>query len=493
MKNFTRWVLLASIAVAVSAVVFNFGPVASSQSSRKGERTKVNPNAPARTGLENFDIRVRRAGEADAATTTRKGGGLAVETQKQVVATQRQREAAAVVQQSMRAAEQQLAARVPNLKVNYNAALRVPEIVKVDGAGVLASGGGDAKEAALRGFVSENAAFYGLTRAQAAQLVKFSDYTNPSGNLSFVELEQEINGIPVFQGFVRGVLTPQGQLLSTVSLLAAGMRAGDLDTTPGISPAEAVAAGIKSINLKASASNLSVLDTGANGKSHVVSRGPLDEDTQTKLMYFPIVPGHAVLAYSMTLWGPENSYYVFVDANTGQLLWRKNITQDQQTPYTYNIYDNDSPTPSAPVRSSLVSPVNSTPSEPQTPGISRTDVTRVSESPFDNLGWIPDGAGPNAPTTGNNVDAGIDRVAPNGIDTGGRATATNFVFRFDYRPDGSTDPVGSNNPLDPEFQKGAVTNLFFWSNRYHDSLYHLGFTEAARNFQTNNFGRGGLG
>jgi hypothetical protein len=39
----------------------------------------------------------------------------------------------------------------------------------------------------------------------------------------------------------------------------------------------------------------------------------------------------------------------------------------------------------------------------------------------------------------------------------------------------------------------VVTNLFFWSNRYHDRLYELGFTEAARNFQLDNFGRGGLG
>ena len=40
---------------------------------------------------------------------------------------------------------------------------------------------------------------------------------------------------------------------------------------------------------------------------------------------------------------------------------------------------------------------------------------------------------------------------------------------------------------------GAVTNLFFWSNRYHDRLYQLGFNEAAGNFQQDNFGRGGLG
>ena len=35
--------------------------------------------------------------------------------------------------------------------------------------------------------------------------------------------------------------------------------------------------------------------------------------------------------------------------------------------------------------------------------------------------------------------------------------------------------------------------LFYLCNWYHDKLYELGFTEAAGNFQINNFGRGGLG
>ena len=494
MKNFTRWVLLASIAVAVSAVVFTFGPVASSQSSRKGERSKVNPKTTERRGLENYDIRVRRADEAETAVAPKKGATttLSIDTQKPAVATQRQREAAAAVQQSMRTAEQQLAARLPNLKVNYNETLRVPEIVKVDGAGVLASAASESRESTLRTFVSENAALYGLSRAQAAQLVRFSDYENPAGNLAFVELEQQINGIPVFQGYVRGVLTKEGQLVRTVSLIAPGLNASTLSTTPKLNPAEAVAAGIQSINLKVDGS-LNVLDSAADGHSHLVSRGPLTEDTKASLMYFPVVPGHAVLAYAMTLWEPVDAYYVFVDANTGQLLWRKNISQDQQQPYTYNVYDNDSPTPADPVRSSLISPTNTTSTEPQAPGISRTDLTRISESPFDNLGWIPDTAGPNAPTTGNNVDAGLDIAAPNGIDAGGRATATNYIFKFDYRPQGSTDPVGSTSTSDPNFRFGVVTNLFFTTNRYHDMIYNYGFTEAARNFQQDNFGRGGLG
>ena len=38
-----------------------------------------------------------------------------------------------------------------------------------------------------------------------------------------------------------------------------------------------------------------------------------------------------------------------------------------------------------------------------------------------------------------------------------------------------------------------MLGLFYITNWYHDLLYHLGFTEAAGNFQQDNFGRGGKG
>ena len=39
----------------------------------------------------------------------------------------------------------------------------------------------------------------------------------------------------------------------------------------------------------------------------------------------------------------------------------------------------------------------------------------------------------------------------------------------------------------------AVTNLFYLNNVLHDKLRRHGFTEAAGNFQANNFGPGGVG
>ena len=60
------------------------------------------------------------------------------------------------------------------------------------------------------------------------------------------------------------------------------------------------------------------------------------------------------------------------------------------------------------------------------------------------------------------------------------------MFDFAYNP--QTDEA-----LTVPYQSGEVTDTFYWTNRYHDRLYLLGFTEAARNFQNDNFGRGGLG
>src|SRR5690606_14979527 len=49
-----------------------------------------------------------------------------------------------------------------------------------------------------------------------------------------------------------------------------------------------------------------------------------------------------------------------------------------------------------------------------------------------------------------------------------------------------------DNPSATQARRGAVIEMFYAMNRYHDELYKLGFTEPARNFQHNNFGRGGV-
>lgn len=99
------------------------------------------------------------------------------------------------------------------------------------------------------------------------------------------------------------------------------------------------------------------------------------------------------------------------------------------------------------------------------------------ESP---AGWVT-----NNTTIGNNVDAYLDRDNNNAADTNGRPVSStkDFVYTFDAAAD----------PTSPSQQQVAVTSLFYLNNVVHDKLYRHGFNEAAGNFQTNNFGKGGLG
>src|SRR5262249_3378396 len=94
--------------------------------------------------------------------------------------------------------------RVPGLSVENNPATHVPETVdaRSNGPIFLTAPATENHEAIVRRFLSENSSLYGLTLVQIEQLKLTADYTNPSGNLSWVEFQQEINGIPVFQGYL---------------------------------------------------------------------------------------------------------------------------------------------------------------------------------------------------------------------------------------------------------------------------------------------------
>ena len=158
--------------------------------------------------------------------------------------------------------------------------------------------------------------------------------------------------------------------------------------------------------------------------------------------------------------GPEEWYEILLDAYTGELLLRHNLYlfEAQGTVYT------EAPDKGA-----------------------RQLVSFVGDTTINTAaGWM----GTSTVTTGNNVEAYLDTDANNSPDnnngTGlsvGHASAANQDFTFPF-----------STTVDPRTQQAAVvTNLFYYNNIMHDFSYNLGFTETARNFQVNNFGRGGTG
>lgn len=372
-----------------------------------------------------------------------------------------------------------LRARLPDVHFGATGANGLPSSIGIDPArgGVLAPASKAGNLQTLRRFMQASAALYGLAGGAADTLVTVADYTNPDGQLGWITLEQHVAGVPVFQGELRAGFARDGALLRTVQSLAADLDADTLDRDFG-DPADAAARAARALGYPLLRGHFARLaDATATGAVRF-ARGPFSDDVQAERMYFPLEPGVLRPAWRVLLWEPVEAWYVLVDARDGTVLWRQSITSHQSQPASFTAYPAQSPAPAVPP------PTSPTPLQP--PVVARVLVTPVWPA-FDNLGWITDGGNL---TDGNNVEAGLDLVAPDDVDAGTQATGTPYrVFdpAFTAYPDPAADPTSA------AARAGAITNLFHWANVFHDRLYDLGFTEAARNFQHDNFGRGGLG
>ncbi len=106
---------------------------------------------------------------------------------------------------------------------------------------------------------------------------------------------------------------------------------------------------------------------------------------------------------------------------------------------------------------------------------------RVVKDPWDPVasrnGWHDS----DKKTSGNNIKAG---AVPNNSGLVHFAQSGNLTFQFPFTPDVEA-PTLQNS------QCAALTQIFYTTNKYHDLLYTLGFTEVAGNMQRSNFGLGG--
>lgn len=431
-------------------------------------------------GLPNYDIRQDNSDES-ANTLTRYRQTL-----------NKTASSIADVRDSFVAGEEALRQKVPSLKVEYNEDIRIPEVIGTDvqqGPDFLIGASAVERPEILRNFVKENSSLLGVSDAQASQLEIKADYKNPEDEISFVHLEQRINGVPVFRGEIKAAFTNNGEVIRVINNLAPGLDYAGV-SQDFRSPTDAVRAAFSNATRAIEMEDTQRNDAESNDLKSVFGSG--DSATTAEKIYFPTEPGVAVPAWRVIIWEPVNVYMVIVDAETGTMLWRKNATEEQTQKATYNVYNNPfgmintarNPAPKSP------GPVNPNLGTQGSIGI-RSNVSRIgNEAPytFNNLGWITDG---NNTTDGNAVQAGVDRVAPDGVDAA-IVGSPNRQFTSSWNPPAGNSGQG-DDPLFPQSQRGAVIQMFYVMNLYHDELYRFGFTESAGNYQNDNFGRGGTG
>ena len=309
-------------------------------------------------------------------------------------------------------------------------------------------------EDVARNFLRANRTLFPLTAPEidGLRLVSKDD----SGGAVFLAFYQTLNGIDVFNGQIKFTLSKTGEVIHAGADEVVPEL--NLTTKPRLSAEEAVSAAFAKTGMAAPALSAVALAEGKKGFRNPLlnPRGKPFSPITTELAIFPMTAASARLAYRIFLEVDSESWYeLLIDAENGDLLFRHNLYVNAQG------------------RVWLQSPMDSA---------GRQLVTFPSD-------WLTD----STVTTGNNVDAYLDTNGddkPDSTNTdvllNGRAYSSTQVFDFPF-----ADGLTLQDPRN--YQAAAVTNLFYLINIAHDYYYSLSFNEVAGNFQTDNFGRGGVG
>ena len=316
-------------------------------------------------------------------------------------------------------------------------------------------------------YLSEHAGQFGLTQADLADAIVTDLYRDADTGITHIYLRQSANGLAVENANINLAVADDGRVLSAaggfVADLASRLPAG----TPALSASEAVIRAAAALGVTLSGQPVMTETLGGVAAVTVFSAPELSLDAITaRLHYMATDDGGVALGWQMVVRTADldHWYDLSIDGATGAM----NSLSDWVSDATYNV---------------IAAPAESY----QDGGFTiLTDPHDTTASPF---GWHDtDGvAGAEfTDTRGNNVDAHLDRVndnIPDGVRPDGGAALDFSGFTFDP----TQAPTSATNSLISQL------NLFYAINRIHDVSYQYGFTEAAGNFQVNNYGRGGAG
>jgi uncharacterized repeat protein (TIGR01451 family) len=341
----------------------------------------------------------------------------------------------------------------------------------------------------------------GLTEADLTDLELTDQYTDAHNGVTHVYWRQRHQGLVVEQSYLSAHLNADGDVISIQPQLAGKLASRCQPPVPSLDARGALYAAMQHLG-QWEAAIPPVLSQG-NGpeQPHTLAGGSLSvEPIPARLAYLADERGDIHLAWYLRIYPPggEHWWNLWVDAQDGEILRQQDWVVSCEpaslahTPQAAGIAAEACPEQAGDSRirtpedgsSYLVfaEPLESPAHGPQSLVLTPADSLA---SPF---GWHDIDGRAGAEFTylrGNNAWSRLDLLGdndPNGYSPEG---GLGLDFRFPF------DSGQAINGL-PN-QQAALTNLFYWNNLIHDVWYHKGFDEAAGNFQTNNYGRGGIG
>lgn len=327
-------------------------------------------------------------------------------------------------------------------------------------------------------YLESKAADLGVRPSDIDNAVIKNFYTDQDTGISHIYLRQRLVDLEIQHADLSIHVSRDGRIIAASSSFVALPENAEFSTIPSIDPVDAAMWAMHHLEIEPMAGPIwfdyksaEIEDTHSESDSMRIQSALVDipglslTNIPVQLMWIPSRSGDVKLAWEMNIQttDTEHWYDLAVDGHTGDVF----MIGDWVEHASYHVLP-------IPIEHPQDGPFQSV-VDPHTPAL--------AASPF---GWHDiDGIdGPEFTTTvGNNVVAHLDRNGDNVPDTASRPDGgSNLVFNFAF--DATLTPQQNANV--------AVTNLFYWNNVLHDVHQLYGFTPAAGNFQTNNYGQGGL-
>lgn len=350
------------------------------------------------------------------------------------------------------------------------------------------------RETALR-FLQNNTTRLGLTAQDVADVSVTDEYVSKNNGVTHVWVQQQHQGIPVFNALIGLHVLPNGEVKYVSHRLVPNLAAKINTAAPSLNIYKAVEMAMANLGFSGFATPS--VKQKKNDRNWVFEGGAVSRaDIPVHACFEPQPDGSVRLAWMLVIEQANTSdvWSMRVDAQTGLILSKFNRTvycssghvhtagedisrcedvageaplpatnQDDEANESYRVFQLPVESPAHGSRSLVQNPADPT------------------ASPF---GWL-DVNGVDGPeytyTRGNNAWSYDDSASDNMGTPVESAQGNNSVFDFPFDPN-----------LEPESNRSAaITNLFYMTNKMHDFTYRFGFDEAAGNFQDNNYGRGG--
>ncbi|HEY9283054.1 MAG TPA: T9SS-dependent M36 family metallopeptidase [Pyrinomonadaceae bacterium] len=352
------------------------------------------------------------------------------------------------------------------------------------------------------GHLKRNRHKLGVDEADLEELKVTDEYRSGHNGVTHIYLRQQLGGIEVAGAEAGTNVARDGSVINLHGSFVKGLRASANRRAPALSPAEAVEAAARHLELTLT-EPLDILEAGGGpARRTTLSRGGISLDPiGVRLVYQPVGESSVRLAWSVEIHQADgqHAWDIKVDAENGDVLAGDDLVDHDNWGGSFApdlARNRNLAAVAAAARPASRSPaalptagdgsaynVFAYPFESPSDG-GRTLVTNPADLLASPFGWhdTNGAAGPEfTRTRGNNVhaytDINSDNVADAGSDPDGGPS-----LRFDSPLNQGAGPAA--------YRPAAVTNLFYWNNIIHDVFYRYGFDEMSGNFQINNYGRG---